>query len=129
MDLQLVQSTVVLLLVFLPVVICLLNHQRKLNGQIKQTLKLQEEMTALLSCERGMGERIKQQQRFIRNMEDRQDKLEIEDAGTTSYKQAMALLRKGVSADELVDACDMSRGELELLSRIKTLSNTSHNRL
>ena len=84
------------------------------------------ELSALLMCERGMGSRLKQQQQQVRNIIERQDKLEISDGGGTSYRQAMVLLNKGASADELIDACDISRGELDLLSRLNSVSYANH---
>ena len=92
--------------------------------QAQSLMEIKHEMGALLSCERGMGDRIKQQQQQVRCVIERQDKLEISDGSNTSYKQAMVLLQKGVSADELIEACDLSRGELDLLSRLKIASES-----
>lgn len=96
---------------------------RKLSNEMQQqgnTLsELKQEMAALLSCERGMGERIKQQQQQVRCVIDRQDKQEISNSTNSSYKQAMVLLQKGVSTDDLIEACELSRGELDLLSRME----------
>ncbi|MFT7458596.1 MAG: hypothetical protein ACI909_001269 [Planctomycetota bacterium] len=93
------------------------------QAQLLMTIK--QEMEALLMCERGMGVRIKQQQQQVRSMIDRQDKLEISDGSNPSYKHAMVLLQKGISTDELIEACDLSRGELELLSRLKMATDSS----
>ena len=93
---------------------------RKMSGQIRiqenALTELRWELEALLLCERGMGDRLRQQQKQVRSMIERQDNLEISDSSNTSYKQAMVLLQKGASTDELFDACDLSRGELELMS-------------
>jgi Protein of unknown function (DUF2802) len=96
-----------------------------MHGQEQALMELKQEMGVLLSCERGMGDRIKQQQQQVRCVIERQDKLEISDVSNTSYKQAMVLLQKGASTDELIDACDLSRGELELLSRLKIASEST----
>ena len=84
---------------------------------------LKQDLQAMLSCEKGMGSRIKQQQNMVRTLAERQDKLEISDGSNTSYKQAMVLLQRGASTDDLIDACDMSRGELELLSRLQSITD------
>ena len=101
---------------------------RKLEGTMQHqgqvVTDLRQEMNALLSCERCIGDRIKQQQQQVRCVIERQDRLEISDASNTSYKQAMVLLQKGASTDELIDACDLSRGELDLLSRLKIASES-----
>ena len=65
---------------------------------------------------------VKQQQKQVRSMIERQDNLEISNSSNTSYKQAMVLLQKGASTDELIDACDLSRGELELLYRMSIIN-------
>ena len=102
---------------------------RKLAREIRiqgHTLtELRQELEALLLCDRGMGDRIKQQQKQVHCMIERQDNLEISNSSNTSYKQAMVLLQKGASTDELIDACDLSRGELELLYRMKTVSEST----
>ncbi len=101
---------------------------RKLDNEMQQQEKglfdLKQEVAVLLSCEKGMGARIKQQQYQVHQMLERQDKLEISDSANTSYKQAMVLMQKGVSADDLIDSCDLSRGELDLISRLNIASDT-----
>jgi len=42
------------------------------------------------------------------------------DMDNSGYKQAVALMQRGADTDELVDACDLSRGELDLLSRLQS---------
>ena len=102
---------------------------RRIDAVVQQQGNLlamiKQEMEALLLCEKGMGNRIKQQQQQVRSIIERQDKLEINDGSNTSYKQAMVLLQKGASTDELIDACELSRGELELLSKMKIASNSN----
>ncbi len=97
----------------------IINLTARVRQQGSTLAELRQELTALLSCEQGMGRRIKQQQQQVQGIIERQDKLEISDISNTSYKQAMVLLQKGASTDELIGACDLSRGELELLSRLK----------
>ena len=98
---------------------------RKIRIQGHTLTELRQELEALLLCDRGMGDRIKQQQKQVRCMIERQDNLEISNSSNTSYKQAMVLLQKGASTDELIDACDLSRGELELLYRMTTVSEST----
>jgi len=74
---------------------------RKIRIQGHTLTELRQELEALLLCDRGMGDRIKQQQKQVRCMIERQDNLEISNSSNTSYKQAMVLLRKGASTDEV----------------------------
>ena len=109
--------------------VIVLRHTR-LQLQQQDTLiqELKNDMVALLKCERGMGERLRQHQQSLAQMLERQDKLEISDGSATGYRQAMTLLQKGVSEDELIDACELSRGELALLARMKSLSTPVNGR-
>lgn len=97
---------------------------REIRNQGRTLTEVRQELEALLLCDRGMGDRIKQQQKQVRCIIERQDNLEISDSSNTSYKQAMVLLQKGASTDELIEACDLSRGELDLLARLKTASES-----
>ena len=129
---QLINYDVLLFAVMIALSFFVVLQARKLRrlefSLTEQSGKLEEcksEITALLQCEKGMGSRLKQQQQQVRNIIERQDKIEVSDGAGTSYRQAMVLLNKGASADELIDACDMSRGELELLSRLNSASSGS----
>ncbi len=114
---------------FIFIITALVVKLRMLSGELQRQGKalvlIKQEMNALLSCERGMGQRIRRHQQEVRGVIERQDRLEVSDGSTGSYKQAMALLQKGISTDELIDACDLSRGELELLSRLKIAAESA----
>ena len=118
-EIMLLPLSCVALLIVLAQAIQLRKIDGEMDNQKQHLTMLREEMEALLRCERGMGTRIKQQQQQVRTVIERQDRLEISGESNTSYKQAMVLLQKGASTDELIDACDLSRGELDLLSRLK----------
>ncbi|NKB37626.1 MAG: DUF2802 domain-containing protein [Gammaproteobacteria bacterium] len=95
----------------------------KLYQQSQNSAELKQQLEAMLLCETGKGERIKHLEKQLRILNERQDKFEISDGNNTSYKQAMVLLQKGIDSSELVDACDLSRGELDLLSTLESASN------
>lgn len=99
----------------------MLDFWKKLNKQEDVVHAVENELKALLLCERGIAERLKQQQQQVRNVADRQDKLEISESSNSSYKQAKALMEHGATTDELVDTCDLSRGELELISHLQNV--------
>ena len=102
-------------------VVVLFHFWQKLNKQRQSVSGIESELKALLLCERGIVERLKQQQQQVRSMADRQDKLEITDTSSSNYKQAKALMQHGATTDELVDTCDLSRGELELISHLQNV--------
>lgn len=99
----------------------LLRFQKQLKQQRKMTEELRKEMEALLLCERSIADRIKKQQQQMYGITSRQDKLEITETSQVNYKQAIALMRKGATTEELVETCDISRGEVELISHLENL--------
>lgn len=102
--------------------------RKKLVERDKLLSNVQKEVEAMLLCERGMADRIKQQQTQMRGITSRQDKLEINESSQVNYKQAIALMRRGASADELVEACDISRGEVDLISHLQKMRNNQAGR-
>ncbi|MFQ5659256.1 MAG: DUF2802 domain-containing protein [Gammaproteobacteria bacterium] len=94
---------------------------RKFDRQGRSLAETQQELQALLSCERGMADRINYQQQQMHGIADRQDRLEINDSSQINYKQAIALMKKGATTNELVEACDLSRGELDLIGHLQKL--------
>ncbi len=66
-----------------------------------------------------MADRIKRQSAQMQGIIDRQERVEINGYSQVNYKQAIALMNKGASTDELIEACDISRGELELISHLQ----------
>ncbi len=90
------------------------------NEQEKKIKALKNDVQALLLCARGVGEKLHNQQSEFRNIQDRQDKLELGDGlGDVSYQQVIALMNRGATADEMVSSCDLTQGEVELLAHIQ----------
>ncbi len=96
----------------------------KLYNQRLELMDLRKELEVLLLCDRGMADRIKNQQQQMHGIVDRQDRLEINESPQVNYKQAIALMKRGATTDELVEACDISRGELELISHLHNSNST-----
>ncbi len=128
--LNLMQWAIILFGVVIVVLIVMLGYiWHKLGGQQQQLEKLQQEMRTRAATMTGMGKRIKlldshlqtleQQQTQLAQKQDlvskRQDKLNLQDPGNMNYQQAIALVKKGVSIEELINTCGCSRGEAELL--------------
>lgn len=103
----------------------LLRLWKRFDEQNQSVSDLQKELKALLMCERGMADRIKTQQQQVHGISNRQERLEINEAPQVHYKQAIALMKKGATADELVEACDISRGELDLILHLENTKKMS----
>ena len=86
--------------------------------QQKQLKELAHEVQTMTNAAHGVGKRINILAGQIRELDDRQEEFDLKEQGSQSMQQAIALARKGASIDELMDACDMSRGEAELLMMV-----------
>ena len=96
-----------------------LQLNRKLHKQQRQIEGLNAELNVLLSCSRGISERLHTYQHQFRNITERQDQLEVGDSGSTDYKQAIALFNRGATEDEMLSTCDLSRGEINLIAHLQ----------
>ncbi len=83
--------------------------------QQKQLKELSHELQTMTNAAYGVGKRIIQLAGQLRELDDRQEEFDLKDQGSHSMQQAIALVHKGASVDELIDNCEMSRGEAELL--------------
>jgi len=86
--------------------------------QQKQLKELSHELQTMTSAAYGVGKRINQLASQIRELDDRQEEFDLKEQGSQSIQQAIALAHKGATIDELVESCDMSRGEAELLMMV-----------
>jgi len=124
MNIEYLEFLYILIPSFLSVVVTMLvistlHLRKKAHNQYRQINQLNEELNALLSCSRGISERLHAYQHQFRNIIERQDKLEVGEPGSTSYKQAIALFNRGATEDEMVSACDLSRGEINLIAHLQ----------
>ncbi|MCU7950344.1 MAG: DUF2802 domain-containing protein [gamma proteobacterium symbiont of Bathyaustriella thionipta] len=83
--------------------------------QQKQLKELSHELQTMTNAAYGVGKRINQLAGQIRELDDRQEEFDLKDQGSHSMQQAIALVHKGASVDELIENCEMSQGEAELL--------------
>jgi hypothetical protein len=100
-------------------IISIVRLRKQTRYQHRQINNLSEEMNALLSCSRGISEKLHSHQGQFQNIAERQDKLEITETGNSGYKQAIALFNRGASEDEMLSTCDLSRGEINLITHLQ----------
>ncbi|MBE9526927.1 MAG: DUF2802 domain-containing protein [Proteobacteria bacterium] len=86
--------------------------------QQKQLKELAHELQTMTNAAYGVGKRINVLAGQIKELDDRQEEFDLKDQGSQSMTQAIALAQKGASIDELMETCDMSRGEAELLMMV-----------
>ncbi len=76
---------------------------------------LQRDFAALCAGAAGVGERLLGLERQLRRLSERQDQLEVRSVGERPYAQAIRMVQRGASAQDLIAACGLSQGEAELV--------------
>ena len=113
------------------IVALLLNKRRTAELIQVQTLALevvQNDLRALCNAAVQVGGRVNLLEQSVKQLQQRQqelglrqDKMVHPEPEARSFEQAIKLAQKGASVEELMDICELSRGEAELLSMMHRL--------
>ena len=110
--------------IYMAVLVHRLQQELRQAGQTNKALK--RELKANLSTTMGLGKRLllteQNLTKLTSNIEDMQSSQGVNSAIPRNYKTASKLVEKGASVEELMESCDISQGEAELLAH---LSNSS----
>lgn len=91
----------------------------------KQIIALRKEQQALISGNLGMGRKLFKFKSNLAHLEQSQVDLKQTQSSDKSIEQAAVLLKKGVSIEEVISSCSISRGEAELM--VEMLNNRAAN--
>ncbi len=99
---------------------------RRHRAQQLRLEAVQSDLRALCNAVMSLAQRQGLVEQQLRQVAARQEELGLrqeqnDDPDARSYEQADKLLRKGASAEELVEICGISRGEAELLVMMRRL--------
>ena len=102
---------------------------RRMLREQQQTLEtVQKDMRALCHAAVQVGGRVNRLEQAVKQLQQRQqelgqrqDKLVHPEPEARSFEQATKLAQKGASVEELMDICDLSRGEAELIKMMHRL--------
>ncbi|MCK9531562.1 MAG: DUF2802 domain-containing protein [Gammaproteobacteria bacterium] len=99
---------------------------RRHHAQQVRLDAMQSDLRALCNAMMSLAQRQGLVEQQLRQIAARQEELGLrqqqhDDPDARSYEQADKLLRKGASAEELVEICGISRGEAELLVMMRRL--------
>ncbi len=120
-------------LLFLAVVVVLVTislwrMKRVLLQQRQSQQTLQADLRALCNAAVQVGERVNRMEREQGLLQQRQQELGLRqetlaqaEPYEASFEQAIKLARKGSSVKELMDICNLSRGEAELIAMMHRL--------
>ena len=109
-------------LIVLALVMALMSFAQRLSRAERQVqdlsadlLTLNGAISALCEEEIDAGRRRDEIEHRLQNIRTRQDELELREKGDRSYSQAIKLIHRGASIDDIMSACSLNRGEAELI--------------
>lgn len=95
---------------------------------------MQNDVRSLCNAAVQVGERVNRMEKGMNGLQQRQkelgllqDKIASNEPHEISFEQAIKLARKGSSVDEIMEICDISRGEAELISMMHRLDPERRN--
>ena len=91
--------------------------QQALTDYQKQTDKLMDELKALYAGAAGQGNHIARLETQMSSLSDRQEQLDVKDPTSQSYSEAIEMIHRGASIEELLQH-GLRREEAELLMRL-----------
>lgn len=92
--------------------------QYAVTSQAERAATLERDLAALLTCSRGMAERLAQAESQQRRLQTQLDKLTSNDDNQLAVQHAMKLLNSGVDLKNVTTLCELSEGEVEILQNL-----------
>lgn len=77
--------------------------------------ELRQDVRGLCAGAVGLDARVAQIEQSGRRLKERQEQLELRDNGERLYSQAIRMVHKGCTIEELVEVCGLSRNEAALI--------------
>ena len=88
------------------------------NQQVHQLIEenpFQDRISAVNTGSIGIGNRLLILEKELHNLSEKLDELESRSEKHSPYAQAIQLARKGSSAEEIMELCDISYNEAQLI--------------
>ena len=89
-----------------------------LGSEHKELTVLKNDFDALLSCSQNLAYKIKEQGKMQQSIMQQIRSMETQDDGNLATAHAAKLMDQGIGLDEISRICELTRGEVELLSRL-----------
>lgn len=105
-----------------------MRSRHQAQAQLRRLDSLQSDLRALCNAAVQVGERVNNLEQAARQLQQRQqelgvrqDQMILSEPEERSYEQAIKLAQKGTPVEEIMDICDLSRGEAELIIMMRRL--------
>lgn len=106
--------------------------RKRINLQHQQIQSLQQDLRSLCSAAVNVGERLGgieresnqlSREQKILSQKQNQSVIKVTTAEESSFDQALKLAKKGASAEEMADICNVTRGEADLIAMMHRLES------
>lgn len=104
--------------------------RQKLQSQDKNLLDLKSELQLhheaiheLRTGSLGVGQKVQTLVKQLQATQAKQDEMEEHDPESKLYGHAAKMAQQGASVEEIVEECELTRGEAELLIQLHRQSN------
>ncbi|NOY66356.1 MAG: DUF2802 domain-containing protein [Gammaproteobacteria bacterium] len=108
-------TTLFMLALFVIDQVRLSRMRKKLASQSGLIEILKNDVRALFSGSVGEDSRIYKLEQRLRRMKERQEQLENSKHAERPYEQAIRMVQKGSSIEDLMSVCNLSKGEADLI--------------
>jgi predicted Holliday junction resolvase-like endonuclease len=120
------------LVLLIMVIVALLLFAIRIKGaqqqQLQSQVAMQADLRALCHSAVQVGERVNRMEAELKGLQQRQQELGVRQDNLShsepleaGFEQAIRLARKGSSVEELMEICNLSRGEAELIAMMHRL--------
>lgn len=86
---------------------------------------LRDDMSALCAGAVGLGERQARLELQLRHLRERQEEFELQEPDSRPYAQAINLVHKGATAEEIVSTCGLTQAEANLIVMLHGMDKVS----
>lgn len=124
-------ALVIAVIALLGLVLVLLLTRRQARGYVRQMQTMQNDLRALCNAAVQVGERANRLELNMKLLQQRQKELGVRqeqmvqsEPEAYSYDQAIKLAQKGTPLEEIMDICNLSRGEAELITMMHRLDRS-----
>jgi len=90
----------------------------QLISQQQTSIPVHNQLSALNAASIGLGERFVKMQKEVQALTSRIDDLQLQVQTQTPYAQAIQLIQRGHSSQDLVELCNISFNEAQLLVKL-----------
>lgn len=88
------------------------------NKLFSRLTNLMQDMQTMSSAAVGISQRVNKITNHVQSLDIRQDEIDLRDQTEKPIQQAIALIGKGAGLDEIMQNCQLTRAEAELLMHI-----------